>query len=57
MNFISEIFEFGALQVHPAARGSEGASIGFGTWQPFSIASCWQKEHRFTQGKLYLRNE
>ena len=57
MNFISEIFEFGALQVQPAARGSEGASIGFGTWQPFSIASCWQKEHRFTQGKLYLRNE
>ena len=53
MNFISEIFEFGALQIQPAARWSEGASIGFGTcWQPFLIASCcWQKEHRFTQGK------
>ena len=31
MNFISEIFEFGALQIQPAARGSEGASIGFGS--------------------------
>ena len=32
MNFFSEdIFEFGALQVQPAARGSEGASIGFGS--------------------------
>ena len=31
MNFISEIFEFGALQIQPAARGSEGASISFGS--------------------------
>ena len=31
MNFISEIFEFGALQIQPAARGTEGASIGFGS--------------------------
>ena len=31
MNFISEIFEFGALQIQPTARGSEGASFGFGS--------------------------
>ena len=31
MNFIFEIFEFGALQIQPAARGSEGASISFGS--------------------------
>ena len=31
MNFISEIFKFGALQIQVTARGSEGASIGFGS--------------------------
>ena len=31
MKIISEIFEFGALQIQPGARGSEGASIGFGS--------------------------
>ena len=31
MNFIPEIFEFGALKIQPTARGSEGASIGFGS--------------------------
>ena len=51
MNFISEIFEFGALQIQPTtARGSEGASVG--SWQPFSIACCRHKEHRFTQNKF-----
>ena len=55
MNFISEIFEFGALQVQPAARGSAGTSIGFGSH--FQLLVAGKKEHRFTQGKLYLRNE
>jgi len=31
MNFISEIFEFGAFQIQPTARGTEGASIGSGS--------------------------
>ena len=39
MNFFSEdIFEFGALQVQPAARGSEGASIGFGSYFHLLVA-------------------
>ena len=31
MNFISEIFEFGALQIQATTRGSEGTSIGSGS--------------------------
>ena len=38
MNFISEIFEFGSLQIQPAARGSEGASIGFGSHLQLLVA-------------------
>ena len=38
MNFISEIFELGALQIQPAARGSEGASIGFGSHLQLLVA-------------------
>ena len=39
MNFISELFEFGALQIQLTARGSDSASIGFGSHFKLLVAS------------------
>ena len=44
MNFISEIFEFGSLQIQPTARGSEGASIGFGSHFQLLVAGKKNKD-------------
>ena len=51
MNFISEIFEFGALQIQPAARGTEGASIGFGSHFQLLVAG---KRAQIYSGEIFL---
>ena len=44
MNFISEIFEYGSLQIQPTARGSKGASIGFGSHLQLLVAGKKNKD-------------